>query len=166
MPGLGSPVVSSLSSSRGGSIIQSKERLATLFRPIYPRLLALLSMVSMVGFFISLWAHLEALTGRDPGIKFGAFWQFQLLLFSLLLPLIVELFSTRNPSRILRSPRWMKIVLYLFLAYYGLTFYVFLYWSVNHLNSSATWRMFSAGWLLLFGLTAVYYSVRFSEAKG
>ena len=129
-------------------------------------MLAVPLVLSIVGFTISLWVHIEALAGVDPGVRFNAFWEFQLLLFALLLPPVFELFSTRDPSRIVRSSGWMKALLYAFLVYYGLNFYVFLYWSVDHLSSCATWRMFSSGWLLLFGLTAVYYRVRFSELKG
>ena len=119
----------------------------------------------MAGIGISTWAHVEALTGTDPGARVRGFWIFQLVLFGLMIPLIVEMFAKRNPGQILRAPRWMRLTLSLFLVYYGLNFYVFLYWSVDHLDSCATWRMFSSGWLLLFGLTAVYYKVRFSESK-
>ena len=114
---------------------------------------------------MSAWAHFETLAGIDPGAKFRGFWLFQLILFALLLPMMVELFFLKNYAQILRSPRWMKFSLYALLVYYGLQFYFFLYWAADHLTSRATWKMFTAGWLLLFSMSAVYYAVRLSESK-
>jgi len=118
-------------------------------------------ILSLLGFSVSLWAHLETLAGIDPAARHRGIWIVQLVLLGLVLPILFEIFHCRNPFEILRSPRWMQVALYTLLAYYGLNFYVFLYWSVDHLTSCATWRMFSAGWLLLFGLAAVYYDLRF-----
>lgn len=132
---------------------------------IYPPLLVLLLTLSIFGFSFSLWAHLETLVGHDPSVRFKAFSIFQSILFALLVPVMFELFLTRKPCRVLRSPRWMRMLINIFLVYYAGNFYVFLYWSVDHLSSCATWRMFSSGWLLLFSLTAVYYRVRFTESK-
>lgn len=132
---------------------------------IYPSVLAGLLFLSLIGLGISVWAHLEALSGVDPGGLLSDLWLFELLLLALLLPLAAEMVAKRNASEILRSPPWMKRALYVFLLYYGLNFYVFLYWSVDHLDSCVTWRMFSSGWLLLFAITAVYYKVRLSESR-
>ncbi|HEX4168322.1 MAG TPA: hypothetical protein VHZ55_22895 [Bryobacteraceae bacterium] len=126
--------------------------------------LAISLAASLFGIAVSLWAHLEALGGRDPDREVKEFWVFQLILFALLLPIVVEMF-TRRDQAIFRSPRWMRNVLYFLLAYYGVNFYVFLYWTVDDLSSAGTWRMFSAGWLLLFGLAAAYYRVRWEELK-
>ncbi len=131
--------------------------------PFYRLLLGLLFFLSLAGLGISIWAHGETWLGIDPGRRFQHAWIVQLALLGLLLPLAFELFSKRDMVRFLRSPAWMRVVLYSFLVYYGLNFYFFLYWAADHLTSLATWRMFSSGWLLLFGLATVYYEVRFSE---
>jgi hypothetical protein len=102
--------------------------------------------------------------GIVPSYGDGKLWALQILLLVLLAPVAVELFSTRNPAALFRSTRWMRIGVYTLLAYYGLHFYFFLYWSANHLSSQATWRMFSAGWILLFALVSVYYRVRSTES--
>jgi hypothetical protein len=101
----------------------------------------------------------------DPGVLFSGIWTLELLLPALVLPIGIEMVAKRNAGSALRAPRWMTRLLYVLLIYYGLNFYVFLYWSVDHLDSCATWRMFSSGWLLLFGVSAVYYKVRFSESR-
>ena len=127
--------------------------------------LAISMAASLFGLAVSLWAHLETLGGLDPDRQMAQFWLFQLLLLALLLPIAVEMFSRREHQEIFRSPRWMRNVLYALLAYYSLNFYVFLYWSVDNLTSAGTWRMFSAGWILLFALAAVYYRVRWEELR-
>lgn len=128
-------------------------------------MLGTLLVVSLSGVAISGWAHISSLAGIDPVSEFHGFAFFQLVLLGLMIPIAVELFSTKHVKRIVRSPRWMRIGLYSLLVYYGLNFYVFLYWSADHLDSSVTWRMFSSGWLLLFALSAVYYQVRFAESR-
>jgi hypothetical protein len=119
----------------------------------------------MAGTLLSVWAHLVAIFGWDPHLRVQNSWIVQLVLFGLLVPVIAELFLYRDTDHLLRSPRWMKRALYVLLAYYGLNFYIFLYWSVDHLSSRYTWQMFSSGWLLLFALAAVFYQVRFVEVN-
>ena len=51
------------------------------------------------------------------------------------------------------------------LAYYGVNFYFFVYWSSDNLSAAVTWRMFSAGWILIFSVAAAYYAVRLGEAR-
>jgi hypothetical protein len=121
--------------------------------------------LSVAGLVVSFIAHLDALFGFDPGNQFRGFWIFQLILFIVFVPVMIELFRGRQPANILRSPRWMRVVLWLLLAYYGVHFYFFLYWSAIHVSSVSTWLMFSSGWLLLFFLAVVYYWVRYSELK-
>jgi hypothetical protein len=122
-------------------------------------------LLSLAGLGVSAWAHVLSLAGIDPGSLFRSFWLFQLILFGLLMPIIIELFHPQPAGGVLRSPRWMRMCLFALLGYYGANFYYFLYWSTNHLNAAATWRMFSAGWLLLFATAVVYYRVRYLEAK-
>ena len=120
-----------------------------------------LRLVSLFGLAVAVLVHLATLFGIDPTVRFKGVWIFQIVLFFLLVPIMIELFRKKNHGSILRSPRWMTYSLYAALGYYALNFYVFLWWSVEHLNSRLTWRMFSAGWLLLFGISAVYYEMRF-----
>lgn len=127
--------------------------------------LRLLLLLSLVGLAVSVWAHVESLLGIDPGSRLRGFWLFQLLLFGLMMPIATELFRKQPDGGILRSPRWMRVTLYVLLFYYGIRFYVFLYWSVDHLSSAVTWRMFSSGWMLLFSVAAVYYEVRYAEMR-
>jgi hypothetical protein len=121
--------------------------------------------MSVAGLAVSFCAHIDTLFGFDPGSQFRGFWIFQLMLLILFVPMITELFRGGEPANILRSPPWMRVVLYALVVYYGVNFYVFLYWSSSHLSSVVTWRMFSSGWLLLFFLAAVYYRVRYCELK-
>jgi hypothetical protein len=132
----------------------------------HPYALGFLLGLSLLGLGMSLGTHVATLSGIDPGEQFRQIWLLQLILVALLLPIGVELLSKRNPYQILRSPPWMRRTLYLLLVYYGANFYVFLYWSADHVSSRVTWRMFSSGWLLLFAFTALYYSVRLLESKG
>ncbi len=122
-------------------------------------------LLAALGVVISIWAHAETLLGVDPGSRFPHFWIFQLLLFGLLVPMILEMIVKRDPFGILRSPKWARNLLYALFAYYALHFYVFIYWSVDHLTSRLTWEMFSSGWLLLFATAMVFYSVRFWEYR-
>jgi len=129
------------------------------------RALGVFWFASMGGIAVSLWAHVESLFRISPSSLFRHVWIFQLILFIILVPIVIELFRSKNSGNILRSPQWMQIVLYALLVYYGAHFYFFLYWSASHLSSAATWRTFSSGWLLLFSLSAVYYTVRLEESK-
>ena len=122
-------------------------------------------LIACCGFAVAMWVHLETLLGVDPQSRFPHFWIFQLVLFGLLIPMIVEMFVKRDPFRILRSPKWARNILYALFVYYAVHFYVFIYWSVENLNSRVTWRMFSSGWLLLFATAMVYYSVRFADHR-
>ena len=133
---------------------------------LYVRCLELLFSLSILGLGVSCWAHVVALCGVDPRSKFPGIWLFQVILAALLLPVVVEVLARKNHLDVLRSPRWMRFTLFALLLYYGLNFYYFLYWSVENLRSSSTWVMFSAGWLVLFGLTTVYYWVRTTESRG
>ena len=119
----------------------------------------------MLGLAVSIVIHVIALLGVDPGSQLPLFWLFQLLLFVLLLPLIAEVFHKRDPAQLLRAPRPLRRILFALVAYYGINFYVFLFWSIDNLNSTVTWRMLSSGWILLLSLAAVYYHVRWSEAR-
>ncbi len=130
-----------------------------------PGILSVPLVIALLGLGVSFWAHLEAIAGIDPGRHFSYLWTSQLILFALLIPLVVELFRRNAGLEVLRSPQWMRRTLYALLCYYGLNFYLFLYWSADHLDSCATWRMFSSGWLLLFGIAAVFYQVRLLESK-
>jgi hypothetical protein len=132
---------------------------------LYAALMAMLLAMSLTGLWVSLWAHVESLAGDDPGFLLRKFWAWQFVLFLLITPLVIEMLATKRVRELMRSPRWMRLAVYGVMLYYGVNFYVFLYWSVNHLDSSATWRMFSAGWLVLFSLTSVYYKVRLSESR-
>lgn len=123
--------------------------------------IGVLLAVSLVGFGVAVVVHFATLVGIDPSTHFKRVWAFQIILFCLLIPIMVELFRKKNHMHILRSTAWTKYVLYTALAYYAANFYVFLCWSVEHLDSRLTWRMFSAGWLLLFSISAVYYDKLF-----
>ena len=136
-----------------------------LARLLPSALVGLSLTISLLGLGISIWAHVSTLVGLDPGSLLQNLWMCSLVLFALLLPVGIDLFLSRNHLRVLRSPRWMQLSLYALLGYYGLNFYVFLYWSANHLDSRSTWQMFSSGWLLLFALAAVFYHVGFLESK-
>ena len=109
------------------------------------------------GLVVSVWVHAAALAGIDPGGQIRGLWSMQLLLLVLILPLAADIFRSRTYTHILDVPGWMRAGVFCLLLYYGLNFYVFLYWSNDCLDSRATWRMFSAGWLLLFGVAIVYY---------
>jgi len=122
-------------------------------------------LIAACGVAVSAWAHAETLLGVDPASRFPHFWIFQLVLFGLLIPMILEMFVKRDPFGFLRAPKWARNILYGLFVYYAVNFYVFIYWSVDNLSGRVTWRMFSSGWLLLFATAMVYYSVRFSDYR-
>ena len=64
----------------------------------------MLLVVAVLGLAVSLWVHLEAIIGVDPGSRFRYIWISQLILFALLLPLLVELFRRAAGLEVLRSP--------------------------------------------------------------
>ena len=136
-----------------------------LFRTLSFALVCLSLTISLLGLAVSIWAHVLTLIGFDPGSRVQGLWVCDLVLLALLLPVILDLFLGRSHLKVFRSPRWMQLGLYFLLGYYGLNFYVFLYWSANHLDSRSTWRMFSSGWLLLFALAAVFYHVGLLDSK-
>jgi hypothetical protein len=131
----------------------------------HPAALLFLLALSLCGLAVALWAHIVALRGMDPGSLIHDFWLCQLLLSVLIVPIPVELVRKKSAEIVFRSPPWMRYMVYLLLAYYGANFYFFLYWSSDHLDAAVTWRMFSSGWLLLFGQTASYYAVRYLETR-
>ena len=117
-----------------------------------------LLVVSVVGLFASAAAHIEALAGTDPRKTFKEMWVFQLLLLLVLVPIIIRIFQTKSFAAVLHPKRLTKFVLYALLGYYAINFYWFLFWAAEHLNASMTWRVISAGWVLLFAVAAAFYN--------
>ncbi|MBV8895996.1 MAG: hypothetical protein JO051_05780 [Acidobacteriaceae bacterium] len=116
-----------------------------------------LLVISVAGLLGSLAAHIEAIFGLDPRHTFREMWVFQLALLVVLVPLIIEIFRKKSFAKILTPSRRMKYLIYTVLAYYAVNFYWFLYWAAEHMNASMTWRVVSAGWLLLFLIAAAFY---------
>jgi hypothetical protein len=84
-----------------------------------------------------------------------------MVLLALLIPIMIEIFRTRLAGiHLFPAAHWHKRLLIALIAYYTLQFYLFVWLASDHLESYITWRMYSAGWLLLFTLCAIYYSVR------
>lgn len=115
-----------------------------------------LLVFSVIGIAASFAAHIEAVMGTDPRTTFKHLWTFQLLLLLVFLPVIVRIFQRRSFAHILNPPRWLRCLLYGALAYYAVNFYWFLFWAAEHLDAAMTWRVVSAGWILLF-LTAIAF---------
>ena len=113
---------------------------------------------SFVGLAIAIWAHLVALSGRDPRVGFRWIWIVQLLLLCLLLPIALAVFRGRTLRELFHPPRWMRLTIFWLLTYYGVHFYLFVFVAAEHLTSVATWRMFTAGWILLFAFAAAFYN--------
>ena len=134
-------------------------------RTVFGYLLAIPFGCSCIGFALSLWAHGLTWAGGSPQAFFPDLWVLHLALFFLLVPLILEIVVRKNLSAGLRIAHGARIVLYSLLAYYCLNFYGFLYWSAEHLTSSATWRMMSAGWLLLFAIAGFYYLAHLNKSR-
>lgn len=122
-----------------------------------------MSAVSLVGAGAAVWAHAVSMVGIDPQSLFHHLWWFQLVLVALLLPVIVRMLRKGVNHNPLGIPKRFQGGLYALLFYYGIQFYVFLMTASDHLSSDYTWRMFSAGWLLLFTLTATFYWARYAE---
>jgi hypothetical protein len=94
-------------------------------------------------------------------------WVVQLILLTLLIPIMIEIMRTRLAGiHLFPAPHWQKRLLVALIVYYTLQFYLFIWLASDHLESYATWRMYSAGWLLLFTLCAIYYSVRMRPSRG
>jgi len=80
---------------------------------------------------------------------------------ALLIPILLELLrGGLHGLRLFPVRSWQKRLLIALLIYYTIQFYLFIWLASDHLQSYMTWRMYSAGWLLLFTLSAIYYSVR------
>jgi hypothetical protein len=124
-----------------------------------------LFVISLLGLLASIAAHIEALFGIDPRNTFREMWTFQLALLVVIFPLIVKLFRKKSFAKLLNPSRRMKYLIYLVLAYYALNFYWFLYWAAEHLDSAMTWRVVSAGWVLLFLVATVFYEERPATAS-
>lgn len=119
-----------------------------------------LLILSFFGILASLAVHIEAVCRIDPQSTFKEIWVFQLLLLVVLLPIIIEIFKKRSFTNIMHPHKWMKFLIYLVLAYYAVNFYWFLFWAAEHLDPTMTWRVVSAGWLLLFCVAAGFYEVK------
>jgi hypothetical protein len=133
-------------------------------RSLFEYVLAVPLACSLLGLALSFWAHVETWVS-DAETELKDFWILHLMLFALLMPVAVEVLSRKSFSVLLRAPRPFRLTVYALLAYYALNFYFFMYWSVDHLTSAATWRMMSSGWLLLFSIAALYYRTRLAEPK-
>jgi hypothetical protein len=106
-------------------------------------------------------AHVVSLLTKDPRDYFGLTWLVQLILLALLLPILVEVLRRGLEGvRLFPAPHWQKRMLLVLIVYYTFHFYIFVWAASDHVESYMTWRMYSAGWLLLFTLCAVYYRVR------
>jgi hypothetical protein len=116
--------------------------------------------ISMIGIVASLAAHIEALMGVDPRDTFKQIWTFQILLLFLLLPIVFRIFRERSLARVLHPTGWLKFVTWGMLCYYAATFYWFLFWAAEHLDPTKTWRMVSAGWILLFLVATCFYETK------
>ncbi len=127
-------------------------------------ILLTLCAASVAGVGAGLWAHAVSLAGIDPQSIFRKLWIFQLVLFFLLLPLVVRVLKRGVKSDPFELPKKEWRILGCLLVYYAVHFYLFMYLAAEHLQASLTWQMFSAGWILLFMLTAFYYWARFQEA--
>jgi hypothetical protein len=103
--------------------------------------------------------------GTDPQVRFHDLWIVQLVLFFLLLPLAWRVMrrGVKTDPFDISKRRWR--VLYGLLVYYAVHFYVFMAVAAQELRGEYTWRMFSAGWLLLFSLTSLYYWTRFRDTS-
>lgn len=121
---------------------------------------------SLIGTIASLAAHIEALMGIDPRKTFKEMWVFQLLLLLVLIPIVVRIFEKRSVTHLLDPPRWIKFSLYVLLAYYAFNFYWFLFWAAEHLDAAMTWRVISAGWVLLFTIAVAFYDTRIGTRQG
>jgi hypothetical protein len=119
---------------------------------------AVLLFVALVGLAVAFWVHTETFAGIDPSTRSTHYWVLQLVLFVLLLPPIFQILARKSVVGILTPRRWVRAILNVLLGYYVINFYLFLSWSADHIDSRLTWRMFSSGWLLLFGVTAAYYA--------
>jgi hypothetical protein len=119
-----------------------------------------LLIASFFGIFSSLAAHIEAICGIDPRSSFRDMWIFQLLLLVVLIPIIIEIFRKRSFMNIMHPHKSMRVLIYIVLAYYAVNFYWFLFWAAEHLDPAMTWRVVSAGWVLLFCIAAGFYDAR------
>lgn len=124
-----------------------------------------LLVMSVAGLLASLTAHIEAIFGRDPRHTFRDMWVFQLMLIIVLLPLMVDIFRKKSFAHLLTPSRRMKYLIYLALAYYTVNFYWFLYLAAEHLDPAMTWRVVTAGWVLLFLIAAAFYDPRPATAS-
>jgi hypothetical protein len=122
---------------------------------------ALFFGLACAGVGIALWAHIVSLFRTDPRLYFHWTWVVQLVLLALLVPILAEtLRAGLTGVHVFPAERWQKRVLIVLIVYYTFQFYFFIWLASDHLESYMTWRMYSAGWLLLFTLSAIYYSVR------
>lgn len=122
---------------------------------------ALFFCVACGGVAIALWAHIVSLFGLDPRLFLHWTWVVQLVLLALLVPILVEILrGGLQGFRLFPIRSWQKRLLMALIVYYTLQFYLFIWLASDHLESYMTWRMYSAGWLLLFVLSAIYYSAR------
>ena len=115
--------------------------------------------MSVICLAASTWAHVVALTGNDPRLVWNSIWLAQPLLVIVTLPIgVIAVIRgvKRDPFGLPLLVWRLELAL---LVYYGAHFYLFLYRAQSLLRADYTWQMFSAGWILLFGLaTAVYLS--------
>ena len=119
-----------------------------------------LRVLSIIGIVASLAAHIEALLGVDPRDTFKQMWTFQLLLLVVLMPIVFRIFRERSFARVVHPNRWLRIFMWGMLCYYAATFYWFLFWAAEHLDPAKTWRMVSAGWILLFLIAFCFYETK------
>jgi uncharacterized membrane protein YqaE (UPF0057 family) len=119
--------------------------------------LVVLYLLCLAGLGLSLWAHVVSFLGIDPRTRFPRIWLVELSLTGILLPLVVVVLRrgiNQDPLRLSRLS-W-KFIIGL-TAYYAFHFYLFIARASDELTSDVTWQMFSAGWILLFGVGFAFY---------
>ena len=119
---------------------------------------ATLLLISLGGFGVAVWAHVESLRGVDPRSLFPDIWGLQLLLNLLLIPLVVAFFRNGVGAQIREFPRWTRVLISALAVYYSCHFCFFMMKiAADEIRSAWTWRVFSAGWTALFSAPIAYY---------
>jgi hypothetical protein len=124
-----------------------------------------LLLLSILGIGISLWVHIDSLTGVGSIRGFEAIWIWQLILLLTYLPICVEVVWTKDYRHILKPHPWMRRVLWVLTAYYAGSFYLFIYRAADRLSTPEAWEMFSAGMGLAFAIAASHYATGFFRSK-
>lgn len=119
--------------------------------------LVVLYVLCLAGLGLSLWAHVVSFLGVDPRTQFPRIWLVELSLTGILLPLVVVVFRRGIQQDPLRLSRLSWRVILVLATYYAFHFYLFIARASDDLTSDITWQMFSAGWILLFGVGFAFY---------